>query len=88
MKPSGPTASPRPTQTVKQTVAGINFATDVFDLPAGPIGVAFGAEYRKEESLFTQDPLSASGALFFNAIGTRGGEYNVKEPTAKSGSRS
>jgi outer membrane receptor protein involved in Fe transport len=66
-------------QTVKQTVAGINFNTNVYDLPAGPIGVAFGAEYRKEESLFVQDALGASGALFFNAIGTRGGEYNVKE---------
>jgi hypothetical protein len=66
-------------QTVKQTVAGINFNTNVYDLPAGPIGVAFGAEYRKEESLFVQDALGASGALFFNAIGTRGGQYNVKE---------
>ena len=66
-------------QTVKQTVAGLNFAGDVYDLPAGPIGVAFGFEYRKEESLFVQDALGASGALFFNAIGTRGGQYNVKE---------
>ena len=66
-------------QTVKQTVAGINFATNVYDLPAGPIGIAFGAEYRKEESLFVQDPLSASGALFFNAVGTRGGQYHTKE---------
>jgi iron complex outermembrane receptor protein len=66
-------------QTVKQTVAGLNFVTDLFDLPAGPVGLAFGAEYRKEESLFVQDALGASGALFFNAIGTRGGEYNVKD---------
>jgi iron complex outermembrane recepter protein len=66
-------------QTVKQTVAGLNFATSLFDLPAGPLGIAFGAEYRKEESLFVQDALGASGALFFNAIGTRGGEYTVKE---------
>jgi outer membrane receptor protein involved in Fe transport len=66
-------------QTVKQTVGGINFATTLFELPAGPIGVAFGAEYRKEESFFAQDPIGASGALFFNAIGTRAGEYDVKE---------
>lgn len=66
-------------QTVKQTVAGLNFATDLFELPAGPVGVAFGTEFRKEESLFVQDALGASGALFFNAIGTRGGEYTVKE---------
>ncbi|WP_296598618.1 TonB-dependent siderophore receptor [Phenylobacterium sp.] len=66
-------------QTVKQTVAGLNFATELFNLPAGPVGIAFGAEYRKEESLFVQDALGASGALFFNAIGTRGGEYTTKE---------
>ena len=64
---------------VTQTVAGLNFATDLFDLPAGPLGVAFGAEYRKEKSAFAQDALGASGALFINAIGTRAGEYSVKE---------
>jgi len=66
-------------QSVKQTVGGLNFATNLFDLPAGPVGVAFGTEYRKEESLFVQDELGASGALFINPIGTRGGEYTVKE---------
>ncbi len=66
-------------QTVKQTVAGLNLATELFNLPAGPVGVAFGTEFRKEESLFVQDALGASGALFFNSIGTRGGEYTVKE---------
>jgi outer membrane receptor protein involved in Fe transport len=66
-------------QKVKQTVAGLNFAADLVDLPAGPVGMAFGAEYRKEESFFMQDALGASGALFFNSVGTRQGEYNVKE---------
>lgn len=66
-------------QVVKQRTAGVNFDTTLFDLPAGPLGVAFGAEYRKEESSFVQDALSASGALFFNAVGTRQGSYDVKE---------
>lgn len=66
-------------QKITQTVAGLNFATELFELPAGPIGVAFGFEYRKETSFFAQDALGASGALFFNAIGTREGDYNVKE---------
>ena len=66
-------------QKITQTVAGLNFATDLFELPAGPVGAAFGVEYRKETSFFEQDALGASGALFFNAIGTREGEYNVKE---------
>ncbi|MEW5684377.1 MAG: TonB-dependent receptor [Pseudomonadota bacterium] len=66
-------------QKINQTVAGLNFATELFDLPAGPVGIAFGAEYRKEKSFFEQDPLGASGALFFNAIGTREGSYDTKE---------
>ncbi|HEX7946630.1 MAG TPA: TonB-dependent receptor [Phenylobacterium sp.] len=66
-------------QVVKQTVAGFSFNFDLFELPAGPVGVALGAEYRKEQSQFDQDALGASGALFFNAIGSRGGEYTVKE---------
>ncbi|MBL8774058.1 MAG: TonB-dependent receptor [Phenylobacterium sp.] len=66
-------------QKITQTVAGLSFSTDLFELPAGPVGTAFGFEYRKETSFFAQDALGASGALFFNAIGTRQGEYKVKE---------
>jgi iron complex outermembrane receptor protein len=68
------------TSTIKQTVAAANITTDLFTLPAGKVGVAVGVEYRKEESSFVQDPISAvPGALFFNAIGTRAGEYNSKD---------
>ena len=66
-------------QTVKQTVLSGNMTTDLFTLPAGPVGVAAGLEYRKEESSFEQDALGASGALFFNAIGKRAGKYDVRE---------
>jgi len=65
--------------TIKQTVAAMNFDTELFDLPAGPVSVAFGGEYRKESSFFEQDPLSASGALFFNAVGNIGGSFHVTE---------
>ncbi|MFI4965968.1 MAG: TonB-dependent receptor domain-containing protein [Caulobacterales bacterium] len=67
------------TSVGKQTVVAGNLTADLFNLPAGPVGVAIGAEYRKEESSFVQDPLSATGALFFNAIGTRAGQFDVKE---------
>lgn len=66
-------------QSVHQTIGNLSFATNVFDLPAGPLAIAGGVEYRKEVSSFVQDPLSASGALFFNAVGTRAGRYDVKE---------
>ena len=68
------------TADIKQTVVAGNITTDLFTLPAGAVGIAVGAEYRKEESTFKQDPLSATpGALFFNAIGTRAGEYDSKD---------
>ncbi len=68
------------TSTIKQTVAAANITTDLFRLPAGAVGVAAGVEYRKEESSFVQDPISAvPGALFFNAIGTRAGKYDSKD---------
>jgi iron complex outermembrane receptor protein len=70
-------------QEVKQTVFGGNVNADLFTLPAGPVGFAMGAEYRKEQSFFAQDALGASGALFFNAVGTRQGEYDVKEAYAE-----
>jgi len=70
-------------QRVTQTVGGINFATSLFDLPAGPVGVAFGGEYRKETSSFVQDAPAAAGLLFINPIGTRAGEYSVKDAYAE-----
>ncbi len=69
---------------VKQTVVAGNVNVDLFTLPAGPVGLAVGGEYRKEESFFAQDPLGATpGALFYNNIGTRAGSYNIKEAYAE-----
>ena len=68
------------TADIKQTVAGANITTDLFTLPAGAVGVAAGVEYRKEESTFVQDPVSAvPNTLFFNAVGTRAGQYDSKD---------
>jgi outer membrane receptor protein involved in Fe transport len=72
------------TQTGKQDVGAINLTFDLIKLPAGPLGVAFGIERRDEQSSFVQDPLSASGALFFNAIGTRAGKFSVDEVYAEA----
>ncbi len=66
-------------QEVKQTVVAANITSELFQLPAGPVGVAIGGEYRKEESFFAQDALGASGALYINPVGTRQGEYDVVE---------
>jgi outer membrane receptor protein involved in Fe transport len=71
------------TASGREDVLSANINFDLFKLPAGPLGVAAGVEYRREQSNFAQDALGASGALFFNAIGTRGGKYDVKDAYAE-----
>ncbi|HEX8669186.1 MAG TPA: TonB-dependent receptor [Allosphingosinicella sp.] len=39
-----------------------------FELPGGPVGFALGAEYRREDAHYIQDPVTASGLTFYNAI--------------------
>jgi outer membrane receptor protein involved in Fe transport len=39
-----------------------------FNLPGGPIGVAIGAEYRKDKIFYDQDPLVSGGFTFYNAL--------------------
>jgi outer membrane receptor protein involved in Fe transport len=55
----------------------------VFKLPGGPVGFALGAEYRKEESRFIPDAISAQGLTFGNALGREEGEFDVKEGFAE-----
>jgi iron complex outermembrane recepter protein len=76
-------ASARSDGLASQAVGGANLSTSLFNLPAGPLGIAIGAEYRKEKSDQIQDPLSASGALFYNAIGRTRGEYDITEGYAE-----
>jgi outer membrane receptor protein involved in Fe transport len=39
-----------------------------FTLPAGPVGIALGAEYRTESNYFKADDLVSSGITFYNAL--------------------
>lgn len=43
---------------VKQTVAAANVSGDVFSTWAGPVSIAVGGEYRKEQAHAVSDPLS------------------------------
>jgi len=67
------------TSKVREWVVSGNVTGDLFKLPAGPLAFAVGAEYRYEGSSFAQDALGASGALFINSIGTRAGNFDVRE---------
>jgi iron complex outermembrane receptor protein len=64
---------------VREYVLTTGLTGDVIQLPAGPLAFAVGAEYRHEYSAFVQDAIGASGALFLNAIGTRAGQFDVRE---------
>jgi iron complex outermembrane receptor protein len=57
-----------------------NVSGNLFDLPAGPVGMALGYEYRREYGFTQPDALSVSGAVLGDnpAAPTRGG-YSVDE---------
>lgn len=48
----------------EQAVAGFQITGPLFDLPAGPLSVAFGGEYRKDTLSAADDGLAARGELY------------------------
>lgn len=71
--------------SVQQQQIGANIAGDVIELPAGPVGVALGVEYRKESASFQPDTFLASGDIDgFNAGQPTNGSYDVKEIYAET----
>lgn len=68
-----------------QFVAGGSVVNNaLFELPAGPVSLATGFEYRRETSRSINDPLDVNGLTFLNAIPSSGGSYNVKELWAET----
>jgi iron complex outermembrane receptor protein len=71
-----------PAANVKYTqfTAAANLVGDVFDLPAGPVRVAIGGEYRKETEVLTSDPIAkANGYLGAGNAVPWSGSFSVKE---------
>lgn len=55
-------------------------SSQLFSLPGGPVSFVIGGEYRREKAFQVADPLSASGATFFNAFSTfNPPSFTVKE---------
>jgi iron complex outermembrane recepter protein len=69
--------------TVTEQVWDANINGSLFDLPAGPLGVAIGAEYRREFSAEDQDALTNAGLNGGNALPDTTGKFNVKEAYAE-----
>ncbi len=54
--------------------------SQLFELPAGPVGFSVGGEYRRETLTYDLDPLTQAGYNFYNAIPSfRAPAFEVKE---------
>jgi outer membrane receptor protein involved in Fe transport len=62
-----------------QKITGFNVSGDLFELPAGAVGMAAGAEIRTEFSRSEFDPLQQAGLNAGNAIPRTEGEFDVTE---------
>jgi len=62
-----------------QRLVGANLTGSLFDMPAGPLAVAVGVEYREEASDSEFDPLTQAGLNAGNAIPPTSGEFDVRE---------
>jgi len=49
-------------QTTKQTNAAFNVSSELFELPAGALGIAAGYEYRRESASDIPDPFAATNS--------------------------
>lgn len=66
------------TRITQQVVQG-NLSGSLIELPAGPLGIAIGAEYRKESSRENNDILTNQGLNGGNALPDTQGSFNVTE---------
>lgn len=66
---------------LKQQQVGATLTGSLFKLPAGDVGIALGAEYRKESSQFNPDQLYVQGLALSRSAGIQptGGSFDVKE---------
>jgi outer membrane receptor protein involved in Fe transport len=67
-----------------QALAGFAVNGEPLDMPAGPLGIAAGFEYRKEKSRSEFDPLQQAGLNGGNKIPRTEGEFDVKELYAEA----
>lgn len=60
-------------------VAGASLSGSLFDLPAGSVDVALGAEYRKDKYRYTASPGDLANEYGAASLRSAGGEYDLKE---------
>ncbi|WP_260597649.1 TonB-dependent receptor domain-containing protein [Sphingomonas endolithica] len=67
------------TSFTSQSVAGANVSGSLFDLPAGPLGISVGTEYRREAARQTFDALTNAGLNGGNRLANTEGRFDVIE---------
>jgi iron complex outermembrane receptor protein len=67
------------TSRAQQEVIAANITGDLFEVPAGMVGFAAGAEYRDESSSFVSDALAATGLTTGNTSPSVAGSFDVYE---------
>ncbi|MFO7552934.1 MAG: TonB-dependent receptor [Haliea sp.] len=70
---------------VRQKVFAASMSGELLDLPAGPVALAFGAEYREESSSTTPDKTAVEGGYFITNVVPLEGEYDVSEVFMEAG---
>ena len=65
--------------SVTQKLAGASVTGDVYELPAGPVSIATGFEWRQESSSTNFDALTQVGLNGGNALPNTAGRYTVRE---------
>ena len=63
----------------RQRLIGVNVSGQIMELPAGPLAIAIGGEYREEYSESEFDALTQAGLNAGNAIPPTRGEFDVRE---------
>jgi len=63
----------------ERTAGGASMSGTLFDLPAGSVALAFGAEYRRDEYSFQPSAMDVSGEYGANSQSPMAGSYSVKE---------
>src|SRR3546814_11723183 len=65
--------------TIRQYTGQAFVTGELFQLPAGPVGAAFGVDYRKDSQELTGDILSQTGGTTGNAVPNFGGSIRALE---------
>lgn len=68
---------------IRQTVAAITLHGDMLELPAGPLALAAGGEYRRDSASNDPDPISVARGFLFGGYQPFDGRITVKEGFAE-----